>query len=133
MGTVGYLLDTHAFLWAIHEEGSKLSENAKCLLRAPSAPIYVSAASAYEIINKYRIGKLPDYAYVAENYLSILNEFGAYELPLLTVHAHYAGKIEWDHRDPFDRMLAAQAIIDNLSLVTSDPAFHALSQVSVFW
>jgi len=55
MGTVGYLLDTHTFLWAVQEEGSRLSENVLNLLKMPDAPIYVSAASAYEIMNKYRI------------------------------------------------------------------------------
>ena len=133
MGAVGYLLDTHTFLWAVHEEGSRLSENAKRLFAAPEAPIYVSAASAYEIMNKYRIGKLPGYAHVAENYHSIFNEFGAHELPLNTEHAHYAGKFEWDHRDPFDRMLAAQAFIENFTLLTNDPVFKHLTWISILW
>jgi PIN domain nuclease of toxin-antitoxin system len=84
-------------------------------------------------MNKYRIGKLPDYAHVAENYLEIVSEFGADKLPINIKHAHYAGKIEWDHRDPFDRMLAAQAFVDNLTLVTSDPAFQNLPWITVLW
>ena len=55
MGTVGYLLDTHTFLWAVHEEGSRLSLNVQSLLKAADAPIYVSAASAYEIMNNERL------------------------------------------------------------------------------
>ena len=133
MGTVGYLLDTHTFLWAAHEEGTRLSENVKELFAAPGAPIYVSAVSAYEIMNKYRIGKLPDYAHVAENYLSILSEFGAYELPLYTAHTHLAGEMVWEHRDPFDRILAAQSYVDNLTLVTSDPVFQSLPWMTILW
>ena len=133
MGTVGYLLDTHTFLWAVHEEGSRLSENVRNLLKTPDAPIYVSAVSAYEIMNKYRIGKLPGYAYVADNYLDILIKFGADELSISTKHAHYAGQFKWDHRDPFDRLLAAQAFISNLTLVSNDPAFQSLPWVTVLW
>jgi len=133
MGTLGYLLDTHIFLWAVQEEGSKLSDNALNLLKVPDAPIYVSAVSAYEIMNKYRIGKLPGYTFIIENYIEILSKFGADELLINTKHAYYAGKFEWDHRDPFDRLLAAQAFIDNLSLITNDPAFKSLPWLTVFW
>ena len=132
MGTVGYLLDTHTFLWAVRE-GRELSDNAKKAIEDVDAPLFVSAISAYEITNKYRIGKLPGYAYVAENYLDILRKFGADELPVSTRHANYAGKFEWDHRDPFDRLLAAQAFIENLSLITNDTAFHSLPWVTVLW
>jgi len=133
MGTVGYLLDTHTFLWAVHEEGSRLSVNIQVLLKSPDAPIFVSAASAYEIMNKYRIGKLPGYAFVVDNYLDILSKFGADELPISTKHAHYAGKFEWAHRDPFDRILAAQAFINNLTLISNDPVFQSLPWVTVLW
>ena len=61
MGTVGFLLDTHTFLWAVHEDGSKLSKKVVDLLNTATAPIYVSAISAYEIMNKHRIGKLGGY------------------------------------------------------------------------
>ena len=84
-------------------------------------------------MNKYRIGKLPDYAHVAENYLSILRNFGAKELHISTEHSHLAGKLEWAHRDPFDRLLAAQASIENLALITNDLEFQALPDVTVFW
>ena len=95
--------------------------------------IYVSAVSAYEIMNKYRIGKLPEYAYVAKSYFEILREFGAEELPINIRHAHFAGKFEWTHRDPFDRLLAAQAATDNLTLITNDPVFQELTGVAILW
>jgi len=132
MGTVGYLLDTHTFLWVAHDD-SRLSETAKKAIKSKNAVIYVSAVSAYEIMNKHRIGKLPEYEYIAENYFDIFSELGADELPVSMRHAHFAGKFEWVHRDPFDRLLAAQAVIDDLTLITNDPVFQELSWVSVLW
>ena len=132
MGTVGYLLDTHTFLWAAYE-ATRLSDMAGKAITDKKSSIYVSAVSAYEIMNKYRIGKLPDYAYVAEKYFEILNEFGAYELPLSTRHSHFAGKFDWIQRDPFDRLLAAQAFTENLILITNDTAFNSLPWLNVLW
>jgi len=132
MGTIGYLLDTHTFLWAVYDE-TRLSDTAEKAIRDNKSNIYVSAVSAYEIMNKYRIGKLPDYAYVAENYFDILNEFGADELLLSTRHMHFAGKFDWKHRDPFDRILAAQAFTENLILLTDDSAFDSLPWLNVQW
>ena len=132
MGTVGYLLDTHTFLWSVRESG-KLSEKAKKAIADTNTKSFVSAVSAYEIMNKYRIGKLPSYDYVVENYFEILYKFGADELPVSTRHAHFAGRFEWTHRDPFDRILAAQAVTDNLTLVTNDTVFQELSWVKVLW
>ena len=133
MGTVGYLLDTHTFLWSVHEDNTKLSSSVISLFSAPDAPIYVSAASAYEVMNKYRIGKLSEFEYVAKNYLKILNNFGAKDLFVNTHHAHFAGEFDWYHRDPFDRILAAQAYIDNLVLITNDPVFKTLPWVQLLW
>jgi len=132
MGTVGYLLDTHAFLWAVCDS-RRLSESARKIVSDTDAPLFLSAASAYEITNKHRIGKLPGYAHIAENYLEVLSKFGAEELPISTKHAHYAGEFEWDHRDPFDRILAAQAFLDNLTLITNDPAFRFLPWITFLW
>ena len=61
-------------------------------------------------MNKHRLGKLPEFKYVAENYFEILHKFGADELPISTRHTHVAGKFEWAHRDPFDRLLAARQL-----------------------
>jgi PIN domain nuclease of toxin-antitoxin system len=132
MGTVGYLLDTHTFLWAVCES-VKLSNTAKNKIEDTNAQIFVSAVSAYEIMNKHRIGKLPEFEDIVENYLDILQKFGADELPINTRHAHFAGKFEWAHRDPFDRLLAAQAFTENLTLITNDEAFNALPWASVLW
>ena len=132
MGTVNYLLDTHTFLWAVRGS-SKLSSIALKALKDANAIKYISPASAYEIMNKYRIGKLSEFEDVAKDYFSHVKTLRAIELPIEGSHAHYAGEFEWEHRDPFDRLLAAQAFIENLTLITNDPAFLTLPWVSVLW
>ena len=132
MGTVGYLLDTHTFLWAVQKD-VKLSGNSREKIEDMNSPLFVSAVSAYEIMNKYRIGKLSEYEYIAENYFDIIHKLGAHDLPVTARHMHFAGKFEWTHRDPFDRLLAAQAFTENLTLITNDPAFQTLPWVDVLW
>jgi len=129
---VKYLLDTHTFLWA-SRESIKLSDTAKKAISDKDAEIFVSPVTAYEILNKHRIGKMPEYAYVAENFLEVFHKLGANELLINIEHFRFAGKFEWTHRDPFDRMLAAQAFIENMTLITNDPAFKELSWVSCLW
>jgi len=132
MGAINYLLDTHTFLWVALND-TKLSVKAKTAISSKEATVYVSPVTAYEIMNKYRIGKLPEYKTIAENYLNVFNNSGASELLINTEHFHYAGSFKWDHRDPFDRMLAAQAFIDNMILVTHDDVFKSLSWVNTLW
>jgi len=132
MGPVRYLLDTHALLWAVQEK-EKLSGKARRVIEDTEVPLFVSAVSAFEIMNKYRIGKLPGYAYVAENYFDILRHFGTDELPVSAKHAHFAGQFEWAHRDPFDRLLAAQAHTENLTLITNDAVFPSLPWITLLW
>ena len=132
MGAVMYLLDTHTLLWAAHDD-KRLSNKTLTIISDVNSMLFVSAVSAYEVMYKYQLGKLPGYAYVAENYFDVLAKLGVNELPINTEHAHFAGKIEWSHRDPFDRLLAAQAFIENMSLITNDPAFNSLPWVTVLW
>ena len=132
MGALGYLLDTHTFLWVAYND-ARLSAATKNAIKEKNAKIYVSAVSAYEIMNKYRIGKLPEYKYVAENYFAVFKELGADELPISMRHTHFAGEFEWTHRDPFDRLLAAQVAIEKMTLITNDPAFAELSWIKVLW
>ena len=132
MGAVEYLLDTHTFLWALRGE-QKLGAKAKEIIADASVTKFVSAVSAYEIMYKHQLGKLPEYRCVAENYFEVLRNFGADELSIDMRHAHFAGKFEWAHRDPFDRLLVVQAVSDNLTLTTNDPVFGELSWVTVLW
>ena len=128
----GYLLDTHTLLWAVQEE-KKLGRGARKIIENPESLLYVSAISAFEIACKQRIGKLPGYSHVVENYQGILQRFGANELPVSSAHARFAAHFEWKHRDPFDRILAAQASLENLTLISSDAVFATLPWLSVLW
>ena len=132
MGIVKYLLDTHTFLWVALDD-SRLSDIATKAIKDINAEIFVSPVTAYEIMNKYRIGKLPEYTYVAENYLEVFHSLGARELRINTQHFHFAGKFEWQHRDPFDRMLAAQSYIEKLTLITNDNSFYSLPWLDTLW
>jgi len=132
MGTIGYLLDTHTFLWAVRGSPN-LSDTAAKIIENINMQIYVSAVSAYEIMNKHRIGKLPEFDDVANDYFNFVKRLGVDSLPISDQHAHFAGKFEWAHRDPFDRLLAAQASADNLTLITNDPAFEQLPWITILW
>ena len=100
MGAINYLLDTHTFLWTVR--GSKnLSDTAVKTIENPNVKIFVSAASAYEIMNKHRIGKLSEFDDVAKNYFDFVKKLGAESLPVTEQHAYLAGEFEWEHRDPF--------------------------------
>jgi len=128
----GYLLDTHVLLWDMC--GSpRLSQTAKTAISDVNIPKFISPVSIYEIMYKSKIGKLQEYDYIAENFLSLLEEFGAVELPISNSHAHYAGKMDWSHRDPFDRLLVAQACVDDLTLITNDDNISLLPWVDKLW
>ena len=85
--------------------------------------VFVSAASAWEIATKYRIGKLPDAAVVASNEAGTIAQEGFNELSVAGRHADRAGSLVGHHQDPFDRMLIAQAMLDDLALVSNERAF----------
>ena len=129
-----YLLDTHTFLWASHESRVfKLGKDAKAAIEDPESELYVSSASIFEISNKYRKGKLPEYKPIAENFLESLYGLEAKELPLDWAQANLAGSMDWSHRDPFDRMLAAQAQTEGMTLITCDKVFDDAPNVDILW
>ena len=130
MGVVSYLLDTGTFLWAVRGS-SNLSNNALEVLNDANIVKYISSVSAFEIMNRFRIGKLSGFEDVASVYLNFAKTLRAVKLPITEEHVYYAGKFEWEHRAPFDRLLAAQAYIEKLTIITSDSAFHTLSWVFV--
>ncbi|MDR0885675.1 MAG: type II toxin-antitoxin system VapC family toxin [Clostridiales Family XIII bacterium] len=129
---MNYLLDTHALLWSVQED-DKLSKKARAVIENKENRLYVSAISAFEIANKFRIGKLPQYEHVVENYVQIVQKLGASDLPITAEQGHFAAKFEWHHRDPFDRIIAAQASIENMILISCDEVFHTLPWVEVLW
>jgi PIN domain nuclease of toxin-antitoxin system len=94
------------------------------IIRNPLNRIIVSSASAWEIATKYRIGKLPEAKQLVEEYCQILHKAKFIELPITTVHALRAGNLSIAHRDPFDRIIMAQAELENLPVITYDAAFQ---------
>ena len=107
------LLDTHAFLWWI-SDSKKLSTAALDAIRDESNDVAVSAASAWEIATKFRIGKLPGCEAVALDVADHIRRQGFQELAIGVADAERAGHLRSPHRDPFDRMLAAQALARQL-------------------
>ena len=116
------LLDTHVLLWALLEP-QKLSPELRDALENGDNTLHVSAASAWEIATKSRLGKLQHASSVVENYAMALHRLAAVDLPISAAVARQAGLWEVPHRDPFDRLLAAQARAGNLVLASTDPAF----------
>ena len=115
-----YLLDTHVMLW-LANEADRVPANVQDELIEASGRV-VSSASAMEISLKTRLGKLTGGAAVVNGWQRILTSFLAEELPLSAQHMLLAGGMDWQHRDPFDRMLVAQAMVEGLVLVTTDRA-----------
>lgn len=125
------LLDTHTLLWWMTDD-SRLSSNARAVIGQRRNGILVSAASAWEIATKHRLGKLPNAISVVDQYFDLVRADGFGHLPVLPSHALKAGSLDCPHRDPFDRMLAAQSKLDNLPLVTRDPVFRTMD-IAVIW
>jgi PIN domain nuclease of toxin-antitoxin system len=89
----------------------------------PETTILVSSATAWEIATKYRLGKLPIAGELVRDMPLWIGKAGFRELPVTVAHAQRAGSWPQPHRDPFDRMIAAQSVIEQLPIVTRDPAF----------
>lgn len=116
------LLDTHALLWWLTGD-RQLSATAQRVIGEETNDIYVSAASAWEISTRLRLGKLHDPEGVTRALRRHLAAQGFLELPILLEHAQEAGALPGPHRDPFDRMLIAQARLEELALVSNEEPF----------
>ena len=117
------LLDSHVLLWWLFDE-PRLSKDAVERIRDPENQILVSAATAWEIATKYRLGRLPDAQELVSDFSGCLLKARFQELAVTVSHSVRAGSWQVEHRDPFDRMLAAQAEIEGVPLITKDPALR---------
>lgn len=118
------LLDTHALLWWL-EGNARLSAKARRAIADGDNVILVSAATAWEIATKARIGKLPDAIPLARDLVRAVLDQGFESLPITLAHAQRAGLLPGPHRDPFDRMLIAQALAEDVPLVSNEKSFDA--------
>jgi PIN domain nuclease of toxin-antitoxin system len=126
-----FLLDTHTLLWSFNGSSS-LSPRARRIVENGSNELLVSAASAWEIATKVRLGKLPTGEELVADFDRYLAQLGCDALPISLQHAVRAGGLVGDHRDPFDRMLIAQAQSENLPVLSNDRIFDAY-QVRRVW
>jgi PIN domain nuclease of toxin-antitoxin system len=122
------LLDTHAFLWVL-DAPQRIPAWIRTAIEDAENDVFVSAASAWEIAIKQSLGRLP--APPADP-IAALHRSGMTELPVTVEHARRTRSLPLLHRDPFDRMLVAQAQAEGLSLVSRDPAVRQY-QVTVLW
>ena len=128
---VRLLLDTHARLWWLDGD-RRLPLKVRRAIADDTNTILVSAASAWEITTKARIGKLPGARDVAADVAGCVAGQGFSPLDITVLHAQRAGGFAGAHRDPFDRMLIAQAQLEDLALVSDDDVFDDC-QVRRFW
>jgi PIN domain nuclease of toxin-antitoxin system len=125
------LLDTHAFLWWLAGD-RQLSLPARRAIGAPESTVHVSAASAWEISTKFRLGKLSGAAVIVDDIAGAVASQSFAPLGISVVHAQRAGLLSGAHRDPFDRMLIAQAQSEGLTLVSNEKVFDGFG-VTRLW
>ena len=120
------LLDTHALIWWLLGDEA-LSRRAREAIADEANDVAVSAASAMEVATKFRIGKLPDAALLAQDFEAIIADQGFIELPISVHHARLAGEMNIAHKDPFDRLLIAQALAEDMVLVSNEALFDSFA------
>ncbi|MDQ2084033.1 type II toxin-antitoxin system VapC family toxin [Xanthobacteraceae bacterium Astr-EGSB] len=125
------LLDSHAVIWFLTGD-RRCSATARNVIENEAGDVLVSAASAWEIATKARLGRWPEAVAVLADLQQVLaeNDFGTLDVTM--EHSLLAGMLPGRHGDPFDRMLAAQARIEGVPLVTTDPVFRAFD-IQTVW
>ncbi|MGZ8369588.1 MAG: type II toxin-antitoxin system VapC family toxin [Caulobacteraceae bacterium] len=125
------LLDTHALLWFLAGDES-LSVAARQAIETAENEVLVSAASAFEVTTKHRLGKLPGAAVLALNFPATIQARGFLQLPISLSHAEAAGNLQISHKDPFDRLLIAQSLLEAIPLVSNEALFDGFG-VNRLW
>lgn len=125
------LLDTHSlFWWAARPR--RIPRRTHALIADAANVVLVSPVSAWEMTSKHRIGKWPEAERFVADFAEIVRGYGFAEMAITFAHASKAGGLNGRNRDPFDRLLAGQALVENLGFVTADAAFRDFG-VSVVW
>jgi PIN domain nuclease of toxin-antitoxin system len=125
------LLDTHALLWWLAGD-ERLSARARRVIAGVGNTVHVSAASAWEVATKARLGKLPGAGPLAVDFAREVARQGFAALPITLAHGQVAGLLEGEPRDPFDRLLVAQAREEKLAIVSADAVFDRFGVVRVW-
>jgi PIN domain nuclease of toxin-antitoxin system len=115
---VNVLLDTHTLLWLVSKP-SDVDASALAVIADPNTNVWVTAASAWEIAIKTRLGRLDGEALLSA-WADIMADMSTTELPIESPDAILAGRLPWEHKDPFDRVIVAQALRHNLTIATRD-------------
>jgi PIN domain nuclease of toxin-antitoxin system len=115
---VNVLLDTHTLLWLVSTP-SDVDASALAIISDPNTNVWVTAASAWEISIKTRLGRLDGEAFLSA-WADIIADMSITELPIESPDAILAGRLPWEHKDPFDRVIVAQALRRNLTIATRD-------------
>lgn len=125
------LLDTHALLWWLAGD-RQLSPTARWAIEDEDNPVFVSAASAWEVATKHRLGKLPTVGPLARDFAGEIGRQGFLELPISLEDGQRAGSLTGEHKDPFDRMLIAQSKVYNLALISSEEVFDSFGVIRLW-
>lgn len=120
------LLDTHALIWWLAGDET-LSRRAREAIGDEANSVAVSAASAMEVATKFRLGKLPNAALLAQAFEATIADQGFAELAITVRHARAAGELNIAHKDPFDRLLIAQAHAEDMTLVSNETLFDGFA------
>jgi PIN domain nuclease of toxin-antitoxin system len=122
------LLDTNVVLWLLLSDRPRIPDRVADLLQDASTPVLVSAASVWEIAIKRSLGKLK----IEDRWTDALTRLGFTHSPVTAEHAAAVERLPWLHRDPFDRLLIAQATLEGATLTTADPRIRAYD-VPTLW
>jgi PIN domain nuclease of toxin-antitoxin system len=125
------LLDTHTLVWVMNND-PRLGRAARAAIASPANRAFVSAASVWEASIKFRIGKFPEAAVLVDHPRKVLESMEIEGLAISLEHARLAGSLVDKNKDPFDRMLAAQALLEGLTIVSMDAVFDNL-RVARLW
>jgi PIN domain nuclease of toxin-antitoxin system len=126
------LLDTHTLVWAVRKP-TKLGPRIRRVLDDSSVGVVISDATIWELSIKVHLGKLPEAEPILAGLEVVYRELRAEALPIVTAHATLAGSLTWHHKDPFDRMLAAQALVEGLSMASADEVFDSIPTLQRVW